>query len=413
MTCDDAVAKGSPRHDPRTGASAPARWVRLVSGFVRGVDARHPLWWDVGPPIALALVTLPSYLGAGPVTWAVWLGFVVPLPWRRRHPFRVLLAMAVPAVVSLWNGAVPPNALGLCVALYGVALRSAISRVTWSGLLTGAAIAADVTWWPGDGLGLRILTGLMPCAASVLLGLFVRIRREEIAALEDKAALLERERDQQARLAAAAERNAIAREMHDIIGHNLSVIVGLADGGRFAAAKAPNQAVQALEAISDTSRQALGELRRVLGILRDGDPARRPATLAPQPTLADLGELLTRLRDTGLTVRYTTTGSPHDLSAGYQLMMYRMVQESLTNVLKHAGPDCEAQVRVRHGPEGVSVTVTNTGGPATVAAGADGTGQGLTGIRERAALYDGTLRTGPLPSGGWHVDLWLPREQDR
>ncbi|MCO5970427.1 sensor histidine kinase [Actinoallomurus soli] len=403
------------RYGPEAAAEArtpaPARWVRRVCGFVRAVDARHPLWWDVGLPVALALVTLRPYLGASYVGWAVWLSFVAPLPWRRRRPFRVLLAMAVPVVLSLGDGTVPPNALGLCVALYGVALRSAISRVTLSGLLTGAAIAADVMWWRSDGLGLRILTGLMPCAASLLLGLFVRVRREEIAALEDKATLLERQRDQQARLAAAAERNAVAREMHDIIGHNLSVIAGLADGGRFAAAKAPDRAVQALEAISDTSRQALDELRRVLGVLRDDDPARGPAGLAPQPTLADLDELLDRLRDTGLTVRYTTTGSPHALSAGHQLMIYRMVQESLTNVLKHAGPGCVTRVRVRHDPEGVTVTVTNTGGPAGTEAG--GAGQGLTGMRERAALYDGRLRAGPLPAGGWHVDLWLPRERDR
>lgn len=259
----------------------------------------------------------------------------------------------------------------------------------------------------------------MGYAVVALLGIAVRSRQDYTDALVERARQLEVERDQQAQLAAAAERTRIAREMHDIIGHNLSVITGLADGGSYAAAKSPERAGQALEAIGTTSRQALGELRRLLDVLRDDAPAAAPAELAPQPALTDLDQLIDGVRAAGLPVRTTVQGSPSPATvpAGRQLTVYRVVQEALTNTLKHGGPGATAAVDVTYGGDGVTVEVTDTGagGPRPSDRGRGrGRGRGLTGMRERTALYEGTLEAGPLPrpTGGWRVRLHLPKDSE-
>ncbi|WP_254047598.1 sensor histidine kinase, partial [Streptomyces aureus] len=185
------------------------------------------------------------------------------------------------------------------------------------------------------------------------------------------------------------------------------VITGLADGGRYAAAKNPERASQALEAIGTTSREALAELRRLLGVLHHDE---QEAARDPQPTLADLDTLITGVRNAGLPVRFDRDGTSPDrpLAPGAQLTVYRVVQEALTNALKHAGEGAKATVLLTHTPQEVRAEITNTG-PAVPPPPA-GQGRGLAGMRERAALYDGTLETGPLPTGGWHVRLRLPRE---
>ncbi|MEU6769448.1 histidine kinase [Streptomyces sp. NPDC046853] len=197
----------------------------------------------------------------------------------------------------------------------------------------------------------------------------------------------------------------MAREMHDIIGHNLSVITTLADGGSYAAAKSPERAAQALTAIGTTSRQALTELRRLLDVLREETP--EAAALAPQPALTDLDQLIDRVRAAGLPVRSTVRGRPDSLPAGRQLAVYRVVQEALTNTLKHGGPQATAYVEVVYGDDGVRATVTDTGVGGTLRG---SSGRGITGMRERTALYDGTLEAGPLPRppGGWQVELHIP-----
>jgi signal transduction histidine kinase len=198
--------------------------------------------------------------------------------------------------------------------------------------------------------------------------------------------------------------------MHDIIGHNLSVITGLADGGRYAAAKSPERAAQALDAIAGTSRQALTELRRLLDVLRD-DHQHPVAGLAPQPALTDLDQLIDGVRSAGLPVRLTTHGTPA-LPPGRQLTVYRVVQEALTNTLKHAGPGATADIALSYAGRGAAtVTVTDTGHGARPVDGTT-TGRGLPGMRERTALYGGTLEAGPrpLPERGWRVRLHLPEE---
>jgi signal transduction histidine kinase len=246
----------------------------------------------------------------------------------------------------------------------------------------------------------------VPIACSWIFGDSVAYRRAHNAWLEERVRRAEAERDTKARLAAAAERSRIAREMHDIIAHNLAVIVGLADGGRYAAVRSPERSSQALGAIASTGREALSELRRLLGVLTGDDG--RAADLAPQPGIADLEALLDRVRAAGLPVIAVMQGDPAGLSEGQQLTVYRIVQEALTNTLKHAGPAATAKVILDYADGAVDVQVTDTGLGAA-AGSPDGDGRGLHGMRERAAVYDGTLRVGPvLSGGGWRVAAHLP-----
>jgi signal transduction histidine kinase len=230
----------------------------------------------------------------------------------------------------------------------------------------------------------------------------MRYRRGYYAALEDKAARLEAERDAQAKVAAAAERARIARELHDVVAHHVSVMVVQADGAGYALRTDPDRAGAALQAIAGTGRQALAEMRRLLGVLRSAD---EESTLAPVPGLGELRELLEQARTAGLEVSYTLTGKPRELPEGAELAAYRVVQESLTNTRKHAGLAATAAVTLRYEPDGLTVEVTDDG---LGASGTDTGGLGLAGMRERIAMYGGTVTAGPLRGGGFGVSARLP-----
>jgi signal transduction histidine kinase len=236
-----------------------------------------------------------------------------------------------------------------------------------------------------------------------VLGDSTRYRRGYYQALEERAARLERERDAQAQIAAAAERARIAREMHDVIAHNVSVMVVQADGATFALDAQPERAREALGAISRTGRQALTEMRRLLGVLRTADD---PAELAPQPGISQVGDLLEQARGSGLPVSFTVEGLPRDLPPGADLAAYRVIQESLTNTRKHGGPSASASVILRYCQDGLVLCIADDGRGA--AAAAEAGGHGLTGMRERVELYGGTVRTGPRPGGGYQVTATLP-----
>jgi signal transduction histidine kinase len=281
------------------------------------------------------------------------------------------------------------------------------------------------------------------CAATAAaaLGLAGRVRQAQLAALADRAATLEVEREQREQLAAATERARVSRELHDIVGHSLAVIIGLADGGAAQAALRPERGPEVLRIIADAGRESLGELRRTLGALRaelpdaDGaDPAAEAtapggAELHPQPGTADVAALCERIRAAGPTVSYTSSGDPSVLSASLRLAVYRIVQEALTNSLKHAGPHTDVHVSVavdaRAGEVrvGVDDNGADEGRPsgreylglaephrAERANRADrlSAGHGLIGLRERAALAGGSATAGPRPGGGWSVRAVLP-----
>ncbi|WP_328690090.1 Dyp-type peroxidase [Streptomyces phaeochromogenes] len=210
--------------------------------------------------------------------------------------------------------------------------------------------------------------------------------------------------DQRSRLATATERTRVAREMHDIVGHNLSVIITLADAGSYAMDIAPERGRETLQLIGDTGRQALGELRRVLGVLREpgGGPPGGPE-LSPQPGIADLEALCTKVRTAGLEVVYRTSGDVDALDSGVQLTAYRIVQEALTNTLKHADTDTRVRLAIVEKDTRLTIRVQDTG-PATPSGPPNEEGHGLVGMRERAALYGGTVHAGPAAGGGWSVE---------
>ena len=398
---------------PRPGHYAGR--VERVYAWVR----RHPLVVD--GPLAAGLLAW-SATGDGPDRsseagyYAVLIAISVLLAglvlFRRRHPATAFAIAVAVAVAGTWvpgpNSAGAGPVLAILVLMYTLAAYRP-RRISLRGLFLGLAGLSVAVIWSPERLGLHSVSAWLgygvPMACCWILGDSIAYRRAHNTWLEERARRAEAERDAKAQLAAAAERSRIAREMHDIIAHNLAVIVGLADGGRYAAERSPERSSQALGAIAGTGREALSELRRLLGILTEADD--RPADRAPQPGLADLESLLDRVRAAGLPVRAVMRGDLGGLSEGQQLTVYRIVQEALTNALKHAGPAATAEVILGYADGAVDVQVTDTGRGAA-AGPSDGDGRGLPGMRERAAVYDGTLHAGPGPAGGWRVTAHLP-----
>jgi signal transduction histidine kinase len=325
------------------------------------------------------------------------------LPLRRVWPGPVLAwTLLAAAVVAQWpdRGALFPVALA--ISLYTVA--ATMSRVR---ALAAAALVVGVTLLVVAQDGTRhwavaVSDAAGFAAAVVVVGLYVGTRRAYLAALRDRARRLERERDQSSALAAAEERARIAREMHDSVAHHLTVIVALSDGALRAVTRAPGEAVDAIADVSATARQALAETRRLLGVLRaDSGPEPRQ----PLPGLADLDDLLGRVRAAGLPVRFERSGASADLPPGIQLAVFRLIQEALTNTMKHAGPDASAAVRLQFAQAEVRVDVEDDGTGRGAAPGADG--GGLTGMRERISAFGGDLDFGPRDPRGWRVTARL------
>jgi signal transduction histidine kinase len=245
-------------------------------------------------------------------------------------------------------------------------------------------------------------------AAAWAVGDSLQSRRKYVSELEDRAARLEHEREEKARQAVADERARIARELHDVVAHHVSVMVVQAGGARRMIDQEPARSKEALETIEVTGRDALSEMRRLLGVLREQDEA--TDDLAPQPRVTDVAELVQSMRDSGLPVDLRVDGESPDLSPGIELSVYRIVQEALTNTLKHAGP-ARAEVRIRYTADGVEVEVRDDGRGAAVAS-VNGSGHGIVGMRERVALFGGELELGPRVGGGFRVSARLPvREQ--
>jgi signal transduction histidine kinase len=259
-------------------------------------------------------------------------------------------------------------------------------------------------------------------AAALLAGVVVRTLRQQMGWLVEHAHRLEFERDQQSFLAAAAERARIAREMHDVVSHNIQVMVTLADAAAIAGRVDPQRATEAITEVSGAGRQALQDMRRLLGLLRDGAEYAKPTTdqhsqlgtdaLAPQPGLSELAALADRVRSTGLVVSLETFGEPFALSGAAELTVYRIVQEALTNALKHAGSARSVHISLSFVDPDVTVRIVDDGKPpvgalvgATPSLGAEtpGGGHGVLGMRERAAAFEGTLIAGPRDEGGWQV----------
>ncbi|MGW3430293.1 sensor histidine kinase [Streptomyces melanosporofaciens] len=359
-----------------------------------------------------------SRFAAVPIVLA--LGTTVAL--RRRVPEKMLL-LAIACGVAQMATSVKPNLadFAMLVIVYTVAVASSrrASRFALGVAISAAPLAAlrwphsEQGWWE-DVVSAVFVS--IPFVLAWVLGDSIRTRRAYYAQLEERAARLEKEREAQSKVAVAAERARIARELHDVVAHNVSVMVVQADGAAYVMDTSPEQARQALETISGTGRQALAEMRRLLGVLRTGEPGEEN-DYVPQPDVEQIDELVEQVRGAGLPVDFKVVGSPRQLPSGVELTAYRIVQEALTNTRKHGGPDVGASVRLTYFDDGLGLLVEDDGRGAQRElyqdGGADGSGHGLIGMRERVGMVGGTLDAGPRPGGGFRISALLPLKPAR
>nr|WP_306291335.1 histidine kinase [Kutzneria sp. CA-103260] len=386
----------------------------------------HPVFGDslIAGLLGLPdLATTAAGLGSTPRGLYLLVGLFLwgPLIFRRAQPKLVCNIILIAGFVQLVTHNVTYNEYGV---MDGVPVRPAdfalgvalYTMVAYVGRRQGAIYAAwlllgTVLWeiWRVQQPVMIAFTFFMVvCVFGFCwaVGEFVGARRALNVELMERLKLLEVERDQQARIAVAEERSRIARELHDVVAHAVSVMVVQADGASYALQSDPQMAQMALTTISDTGRQALGELRRLLGLMRNESESETDRV--PQPDTNSLPQLAEQVRTAGLPVSLTLRGDLNDLPAGVGLSVYRIVQEALTNSLKHAGGSASADVFVTRSDDQVDVVVDDDGfGTPRELSGMSG-GNGLIGMRERAGVLGGSLEAGPRPGGGWRVHAVLP-----
>ncbi|WP_237541662.1 MULTISPECIES: sensor histidine kinase [unclassified Streptomyces] len=349
---------------------------------------------------------VPRAPGLPDATWTAYgltTLMVLPLVARRRAP--VVILVAVLAAGALYGFTVdgpgqPLPYTGL-VAFYTVAELSSPPKRIGIAVLMALAVVASVGLGSDDMR--ELLFSLFVFAAAYAFGRFTVTRRAYLRAVEDRARQLELTHRIEAEQAAARERARIAREMHDILSHAVSLMIVQAEAGPVAVRTAPERAEAAFDAISETGRDAMVQLRRMLGVLRENEGS-PDSPREPQPALAGLPGLVARVRGSGPAVSYEVTGRPRPPGPAVETTVYRIVQEALTNVVRHADATT-VRILLDHGPEALTLTVTDDGrGPG------GGSGLGLVGIRERAAAHGGTARTGAGPGGrGFRVRVTIPR----
>jgi signal transduction histidine kinase len=437
-------------------------WVRGRHPYTWGKD--HPLVVDGLMAVVLAALGVATEVAAPPedvrraaddLSGLLTLAATLPLVLRRRYPLAVFAVVVVASTVYFsreYPGA--GTLMGWLVALYGVAAYE--RRRTAVICLVGTLAVIELgTLTSSDYGGVAELIGVGAVIVTAwVLGDNMRVRRAYVAAVEDRAAQLEREQDAQARRAVLEERSSIARELHDVVAHSMSVMVVQAGAARRTLNREPARATEAIGHIESTGRAALAEMRRLVGVLRSdvepassaddpgrGDEAASPASrpgeqpsLLPQPGIDQVPALVSQCREAGLDVSLQIEGNERPLPSGVELVAYRIVQEALTNTMRHAGP-ARAEVALCYGDTAVTVTVTDDGrgaasngfvvvernnlavvtsrgepgGPA--AAPPAGPGHGLTGMRERVALYRGRIEVGPRPGGGFRVWAEIPVDE--
>jgi signal transduction histidine kinase len=381
-----------------------------------------PIHWNQDyADVALALVLTGAALVSA-VTGRVQIDYLsvpllilqtLPLAWRRQSPIRILwITGSAITLYSLLGYHDSIGGVGVFVAFYTVAANEPRHRATLAAAVTAGGIfisfAAYAALSSLSGWTANLSVTYLSFGLAWVIGDNLRVRRAYTRELEERAVELEREREEQAALAVAQERGRIARELHDVVAHHVSVMIVQASAARRVAERDPAAAQEALAAIENAGRMALAEMRRMLEVLRAQDGG-----VGPQPGLADLERLISQVRDAGLPVELITTGDPCCLPDGMDLAAYRIVQEALTNTVKHGGK-ATAKVTVRHAPEALELEVVDNGrgAAAPLLAGAGGGGHGLIGMRERVGLFGGELQTGPVLPGGYRVWARLPLSSD-
>ncbi|HLS03657.1 MAG TPA: sensor histidine kinase [Actinomycetales bacterium] len=385
-------------------------WLRRLSRWMEDHPFRVDLIATVlGMIFAIPLTTV--LIGYSAVDW--WVPFLMfaPLPWRRTRP--VISGVLIHGFAFLhWlagMGVVFPADFAVLVAIYSVAghgpviaSRLSLASGLLGSMLVGLGIARmDVNF--GTAFAFAFSTAALVLAAWAM-GTMRAARRERWEAIANRAVQLERDSVQQRRLTIAAERARIAREMHDVVAHSLSIIIAQADGGRYAAESKPELAAESLETIAETGRAALADMRKILGVLRS-DNSEDDST-APQPSLGDIRALIEQSKSAGMRISFVETGRSVPLPAGAEMVLYRVCQESLTNVRKHAGPDPNVTIALNWEATSVRLVIKDDGRGA--AAASDTVGHGLLGIRERAGILGAIVTMGPRPGGGFQIEFELP-----
>jgi signal transduction histidine kinase len=377
---------------------------------VAGVTRRRLI--DLGVPLVLAVVATIEIAASSdidapwPIAALFALGTTLPLLWRRRAPLVVLVVVMASIAVAdatydIANNASSPFA-GLLVAAYATGAYTS-RRDGWiGGGIIGAMTLAMAISNGEDVIGDALFIGGILFAVWGA-AMIVRSRQELARALAARTIELEHEREENAKLAVAEERARIARELHDVVAHNIAMMMMQAGGERRAIGDERPETSAVLETIEDTGRTAMAEMRRLLGMLRSDDDE---LALAPQPSLRYLEDLVAQVRDAGMPVDLRIEGEPRPLAPGIDLSAYRIVQEALTNALKHAGP-ARARVIVRYGRSELDIEIADDG--AGNGNGVPG-GHGLVGMRERVALFGGNLAAGQRLDGGYAVRARLPLE---
>ena len=349
----------------------------------------------------------PSEIEPNALTWVLLAGFCLPVAFRRIVPIAATWTM-LGFNAAYWVIDFPDEATGMTLLIGVYSIGAHVDRPAslrhGAGVILGiVAVGTAGVIPPEDALPwFAIPAFVIMYGTAWILGDNLRTRRAYMLELERTAAHAEAQRLAEARHAVADERTRIARELHDVVAHSMSVMVVQAGAARRVLDASPQQAADALEAIEDTGRQSLDEMRRILGVLRSDD---EQLELAPAPSLEDFGRLVDQCEQAGLPVELTVEGDPIELPASLELSAYRIVQESLTNTLKHAGP-ARATVSVTYGTEELRVRVHDDGRGA--AATTAGSGQGLVGMRERVEAFGGSLDAGPRTGGGYAVSAVLP-----
>ncbi len=423
-------------------AGAPGRiYDRLVRRLANWVLGLPPRIQDLALALALAaygvgsLIPVVHQLNRPVAAFVLVVLQALPLTWRRRWPVPVLFAVGIPSqlfnVLGIPYGGVP---FGPMIAFYTVMDRSS-NRARW--LICGLVVfgLVNVQFFPYHNGAYTFLTGVLEFGVAGVAGVLSRTHRAYTREVEARAEQAETERERQVALATAAERTRIARELHDVVAHHVSLMAVHSEAAASLLPGRPAEAGKSVQIIGDTAREALTELRRLLGVLRDPpDPgaARQPVT-APSPSIGQLDDVLVQVRQAGIAVDLRVEGKPSKLAPGVDLAAYRIVQEALTNTVRHSGA-AAAAVTVSYEPGYVTVSVTDTGhgphAPATVtvsqlpagstalngsngrradkAALAESGGFGLAGIAERVASCGGSLTVGPARAGGFAVTARLP-----
>lgn len=405
-------------------------WRELTAGGPGSGERQVPRLPDYLLVGALLIFGVVGGAVLGNLAMAVGLIQVVPLLWRRFYPGRVALVVAFGCLlqVAIYDEMHPAN-IAVPIVVYSAAAfgERQVSRGVLGLGMVGAVIAA-LDWTSRFGGLAGLLRSALLLAAFIamfvgvawVLGDVVRRRKEVVARLQAQNRALARDQAQRTRLAAQDERAAIAREMHDVVAHSLAVVVVQADGALYAARQALGQppaigpdraalerAAQTLDTLAETARTSLADTRRLVGVLRDEGAG---AEFSPLQGLAYVDDLVQRVRESGVSVDLAVRGRVDDLPKDVDLAAYRVVQESLTNAMKHAGPDATVDVDVLRTPAVLLVRVTDDG--LGLAPDADGDGNGILGMAERVEVLGGSVHAGPRSRGGWEVVATIPVESD-